>query len=404
MIPSLRQNLNRNFTQDEYAKLLDAIATDHQHNPPFRIAESPVFLPDQLVRQISEACEELVDVIVRPDFKEKSERALLTGQTVPDETDHPTFLQFDFGICHDEATGFSPQLIEAQGFPSLYFFQDALSKAYREFYDIPQHFTHLFGGHNSTSYIEKLRKVIVGDSNPEHVILLEVEPEKQTTAIDFIATEKAIQIPTLCISDLIKEGRDLFYEKDGRKILVKKIYNRVIFDELIKRDDLKRQFYLTEGANVEWIGHPNWFFRISKHTLPLLRSRYVPTSYYLNELEEIPTDLENYVLKPLFSFAGSGVIINLNRYDIDSIKDPENYILQRKVTYAPVIETPSGPAKCEVRVMLLWERGAARPQLINNLIRLSKGEMVGVRYNKNKDWVGGSVGFFDRAAIGGGED
>lgn len=399
MIKQFRQAFNSKFRTDIYQDLLEDIVTQFDHRPPFRIAETPVFLPDYLIRQLKEACEELVDVIVRPDFKERSERALLTGQTVPDETDHPTFLQFDFGICDDGTGNFHPQLIEAQGFPSLYFFQDALSRAYRRRYDIPAGFTHLFNGLDSEAYVERLRRTIVGDSDPENVILLEVEPEKQTTAIDFIATERAIGVHPVCISKLLKEGDDLFYERNGKKIFVEKIYNRVIFDELIKRDDLPRQFYLTEGTSAQWIGHPNWFFRISKHTLPLLRSRYVPRSFYLNNLEAPPDDLENYVLKPLYSFAGTGVIINLNRFDIDSIKDPENYILQRKVSYAPVIETPSGPAKCEVRMMLLWEPGAARPQLINNLIRISKGEMVGVRYNKDKDWVGGSVGFFDPAAL-----
>jgi hypothetical protein len=399
MIKTLRQAFNTNFRQDTYQAMLEDISTQFDHRTPFRIAETPVFLPDYLVKQLQEACEELVDVIVRPDFKEKSERALLTGQTVPNETDHPTFLQFDFGICDDGQGGFHPQLIEAQGFPSLYFFQDALSKTFRKHYDIPSGYTHLFDGLDSEAYVERLRRSIVGDSNPENVILLEVEPEKQTTAIDFIATERAIGVRPICISKLIKEGEDLYYEKDGRKIGVEKIYNRVIFDELIKRDDLPRQFYLTEGTSAQWIGHPNWFFRISKHTLPLLRSKYVPRSFYLNELETPPPDLENYVLKPLFSFAGTGVIINLNRFDVDSIKDPENYILQRKVSYAPVIETPSGPAKCEVRIMLLWEPGTERPHLINNLIRISKGEMVGVRYNKDKDWVGGSVGFFDGSIL-----
>lgn len=399
MISNLRKPFNQAFTKERYQSFLESIHTEFDHHPPFRIAETPVFLPNELVQQLQEACDELVDVLIQPDFKEKSERALLVGQTVPNETDHPTFLQFDFGVCHDGNGSFTPQLIEAQGFPSLYFFQDFLAKRYRDYYSVPDHFTHLFGGLDSETYIEKLRKVIVGDSNPENVILLEVEPHKQTTAIDFFATAKAIGVHPICISKVIKEGRKLYYEKDGRKIPIHKIFNRVIFDELIKRDDLPRQFYLTDDADVEWIGHPNWFFRISKHTLPLWRSKYVPASYYLDELETIPSDLENYVLKPLFSFAGTGVIINLNRFDVDSITDRENYILQKKVAYAPVVETPDVPAKCEIRMMMLWENGGDRPQLINNLIRLSKGEMVGVRYNKDKEWVGGSVGFFDSAAV-----
>jgi len=216
------------------------------------------------------------------------------------------------------------------------------------------------------------------------------------TGIDFIVAKAAIGIETVCVSELKVEGKKVFYYKDGRKIQVRRIFNRVIFDELIKRDDLKREFYFTQEHDVEYVGHPNWFFRISKHTLPLLDSPYVPKSYFLSDLEELPTDLHNYVLKPLYSFAGTGVLININQHDLEAIQDPENYILQRKVEYAPVIETTSEPSKCEIRMLMLWEQGARRPRLVNNLARLSKGLMVGVRYNRDKDWVGGSVGFFER--------
>jgi len=147
-------------------------------------------------------------------------------------------------------------------------------------------------------------------------------------------------------------------------------------------------------VDVEWVGHPNWFFRISKFTMPLLSGKYVPESFYLDQIEEYPVDLENYVLKPLYSFAGMGVNLHITSDALDKITDRENYILQRKVQYAPVIETPTGPAKFEIRMLMVWEKDESRPKVINNLIRVSKGEMVGVRYNKDKDWVGASVGFF----------
>ena len=396
MIPELRKKYNQAFTQSTYTTFKEAITRKYDHLPVFRIAETPIFIPQLLKERIIEASDEILDIVIAPDFIEKSARAIPEGQSVPKESRHTAFLQLDFGICLDEKGDYIPQLIEAQGFPSLYFFQNLLANKYRKFFDIPDNFTHLFDGLDSESYIQKLRDVIIGDSHPENTILLEVEPSRQATVIDFYATKEALGIESLCVSDLKMEGNDVYYFKEGRKIKVERIFNRVIFDELIKRDDLAREFYFSKEANVEWIGHPNWFFRLSKHTLPLLKSKYVPNSFYLNELENIPTDLENYVLKPLYSFAGSGVIINLNRYDIESIKDPENYILQRKVEYAPVVDTPSLPAKCEIRVMFLWEDPDKRPVLVNNLVRLSKGEMVGVKYNKNKDWVGGSVGFFER--------
>ena len=396
MISSIRQAYNEAFSLDKYNSLLDWVEKQHQHRPPFRIAETPVFVPKSLQAKLVEACEEITDTLVRPDFKELSKGAVLSGQLVPGETDHTTFLQMDFGICLDENGDYTPQLIEVQGFPSLYFFQNMVAQGYRKHFDIPENYSHLFNGFDSHSYIEKLREIIVGDSNPENVILLEVEPDKQVTRIDFIVAKAQLGIEYLCVTDLKKEGKDVYYIKDGRKIGVEKIFNRVIFDELIKRDDLKREFYFTQEANVEWVGHPHWFFRISKHTLPLLDSKYVPKSYFLNEIDEVPGYLKDYVLKPLYSFAGSVVIINLNQFDIDAIQDRENYILQRKVAYAPVIPTPNISAKCEIRMLMLWERGAPRPILVNNLARLSKGEMVGVRYNKDKDWVGGSVGFFEQ--------
>jgi len=397
MVLTPRQEYNRTFTDEKYQAFLNDISTAWNHTPPFKIAETPVFVDKAMKAQLFEACEEINDVLVRPDFKELSKNALLKGQIVPNEDKHTLFLQMDFGICEDENGHLSPQLIEVQGFPSLYFYQDLCAEMYKKHFSIPENYSHLFDSLNSDSYMELLRKNIVGDSNPENIVLLEVEPEKQPTQIDFWGAEHYLGIKTKCVSDLIQIGNDVFYKNDhGKTIQVERIVNRVIFDELIKRDDLKRQFYFTKEANVNWVGHPNWFFRISKHTLPILKSKYVPECFFLNELSSIPDDLHNYVLKPLYSFAGTGVIINLNRYDLDMIKDPENYILQKKVNYAPVVETFDSKAKCEIRMLMLWEKGAARPRIINNLARLTKGEMVGVKYNKGKTWVGGSVGFFEQ--------
>ena len=395
MIPSLRQQYNKAFTDEKYQAFLKEIYDRHDHAPNFRIAETPIFVPNSLKERLFEACEEISQVIMQPDFKEKSQKAVVANHYVPGEDDHTLFLQMDFGICLDENGDYLPQLIEVQGFPSLYFFQEQLAKSFRNNFDIPENYAPIFGGLSSEEYMELLRKAIVGDSNPENVILLEVEPKKQNTQIDFWECRRQIGIPILCVSELITEGKDVFYkDESGKKIQVEKIFNRVIFDELIKRDDLKREFYLTKEYNIKWIGHPHWFFRISKFTLPLIDSKYNPPSHFLNELESIPEDLHNYVLKPLYSFAGSGVIINLNRHDIEMIKDPENYILQKKVTYAPVLKTPTGSAKIEIRMLMLWDKDDEKPRIVNNLTRISKGEMIGVKYNKDKDWVGASVSFF----------
>jgi hypothetical protein len=393
MIPSLRQYYNDHFTPKKYAAMLDWIARQHDHRVAFRIAETPVFLPEDLMYKVRKACDDVVDTILLPDFKTRTQGALVADRIVPRETAHTTFLQMDFGICEDGQGGYEPQLIELQGFPSLYLYQDLAARAYRKFFPIPDDFSHLFNGLTTDTYIDLLREIIVGDTPREQVVLLEVEPQKQVTQIDFWATRDLLGIPVLCITDLKVSGREVYYEKKGKKIPVRRIYNRVIFDELWQRKDLKREFFFPEEYDVEYVGHPNWFFRISKYTLPLIQSDYVPQTWFLDELSALPDNLSDYVLKPLFSFAGQGVIINPTREDIESIENPEQFILQKKVQYAPVVETPNEPAKFELRMMFLWKDGAARPMLVNNLLRLSKAEMVGVRYNKDKDWVGGSVGF-----------
>ena len=211
-----------------------------------------------------------------------------------------------------------------------------------------------------------------------------------------MATANYLGIKVLCLTKVIKQGRKLFYKNDNDELeRIEKIYNRVIFDELERRPDLTFGFHFTDDLDVEWIGHPNWFFRISKYTLPFLKSDFIPKTYFLDKMTEYPTDLENYVLKPLFSFSGQGVKINITQQDLDEVEDRSNHILQEKVNYVAALETPNEPAKIEIRMLLIWKKEWARPKVVNNLIRLSKGIMIGVRYNKDKDWVGASVGFFN---------
>lgn len=398
MIDTLRKAFNAQFSEEKYAGMLADIVAQFDYTPKFKIAETPVFIPKELKKKLVEACEDIMKVIDQPNFKELTEGAFFKdSMRVPNEDEHSKFIQLDFGVCLDENGKLTPKLIELQGFPSLYFFQELVGSMYRKHYDgIPEEFSQHLNGLSSDDYIELLRTEIVGDTDPKQVILLEIEPEKQATAIDFYATEALLGIKVLCISKLIKRGKQLFYVDDkGSEIQVLKIYNRIIFDELDQRPDLIRQFDFKDEVNIEWIGHPNWFFRISKYTMPLLKGDYVPKSYYLDKLETIPNDLENYVLKPLYSFAGAGVQIHVDKAMIDAVLDKSNYLLQEKVAYAPIIETMDDPAKCEIRMMLLHNSKTNKTQIVSNLMRLSKGEMVGVKYNKDKTWVGGSTGFFE---------
>lgn len=394
MINKIRESFNQNFSETTYQNLLKEVSEKYNHTPSFRISETPVFIPQTLKNRLVEACEELIDQICAPDFKAKTQAAV--EQPVPNETDKTLFLQMDFGICNDENGKLTPQLIEIQGFPSLYYFQDLIAQQYQKHYDIPESYKYLFSGLDNEKYHELLKKGILAGHQPENVALVEIEPFKQVTLIDFLGIRDHLGIPILCVSDVKVDGDDLYYINEvGERTPIYRILNRVIFDDLLKRDDLKRDFYFSKATNVEWAGHPNWFHRISKFTMPLLKSQYVPKSYFLHELEEYPKDLENYVLKPLYSYSGMGVKLNITKEDLDAIDNRDNYIIQEKVEYQPIIPTLDEPSKCEIRMLMLWLPEMERPIIVNNLARMSKGEMIGVRYNKDKSWVGGSVGFFE---------
>ncbi|MBL7721621.1 MAG: hypothetical protein JNK98_06465 [Chitinophagaceae bacterium] len=398
MIASLRKSFNDYFTKEQYEKFLNDLYSVYPGQVDFRVAETPIFVPKDFTGKILDACENIVDIILDPNFKELTKNAIPKELRVPGEEGRPDFIAFDFGICINEAGEYEPQLIEMQGFPSLFAYEVLIDDVFRRNYKVPDGFSAYLNGYNRESYLQLLKEIIVGHHQPENVILLEIFPRQQKTRIDFYCTEEYTGIKMVCLTDLIKEGKKLYYLNDGKKTEVKRIYNRVIFDDLQQQtpEVQEKGKIFFEDIDTEWCPHPNWFYRISKYTLPLIKHPYVPPTYFLNEIKQIPADLANYVLKPLFSFAGQGVIIDVSKEDIEKVKDPENWILQRKVKYADVIETPDIPAKAEIRIFYFWPPGAERPVATNNLARLSKGKMVGVRYNKDKEWVGGSFCLFEK--------
>ena len=396
MIAGLREKFNQEFTSEKYKAFLKDLDSKHPGAIEFRVAETPLFVPKYFTEKMIGACEAIVDIIVDPKFKELTKRAIPESENVPNENEHTDFIAFDFGVCENENGELEPQLVEMQGFPSLFAFQAYYPEVLEKYFTIPDNFSHYLNGYNNETYVRFLKEIILGGHEPENVILLEIKPHQQKTRVDFYCTQDFLEIPIVCLTDLIQEGKKLFYKKDGKKIEVKRIYNRIIFDELSqKKDELGDVVDITQPLDVEWAPHPNWFYRISKFTLPFIYNDYVPKTYFLNELKQLPRDLENYVLKPLFSFAGQGVIIDVTKEDIEKIDDPGNWILQRKVKYADVIKTPDGSAKAEIRIFYFWEKGKPRPVAVSNLARLSKGKMIGVRYNMDKDWVGGSVAYFE---------
>lgn len=398
MVPALRKAYNATFSREKYDSFLKDLHGGYPGAIDFRIAETPVFIPKAFAAQLTDACENIIDLITDPNFKQLTERAIPAGDRVPRENDHSHFLAFDFGVCIGEDGSRQPRLIEMQGFASLYGFQIYYPDVLRRHFSIPDNYSQYLNGYDQTTYVEELKKVILGGLPPEQVILLELKPHEQKTRIDFYCTEKHLGIQTICLTELIGEGKQLYYlhPHTRQKTLIKRIYNRVIFDELNAATGLGPHVDIRQEWEVEWVAHPNWFYRISKFTLPFIHHPAVPATFFLNEVKQLPADLENYVLKPLFSFAGQGVVIDITPADLDAIKDPENWILQRKVTYADLIPTPDVPAKVELRIMYLWKDGDPRPTPAINLARLSKGKMIGVRYNKDKEWVGGSVGYFEK--------
>ncbi len=394
----MRKWYNENFTAEKYKDYLEELNALHPGHHEFRIAETPIFVDRDFTQKMISACENIVDVITQYNFKTLTAHAIPPDIKVPAENDHSHFIAFDFGICENQNGDLEPQLIEMQGFPTLFAYQAFDDEVTRKHFSIPENYSSYLNGFEKDSYLKLLKEIIVANHDPENVILLEIFPEKQKTRIDFYCTQDYFHVPIVNLTDVFNEGRKLYYEKDGRKIEIKRIYNRVIFDDLQQQsiEVQEKGKILFEDLDVEWASHPNWFYRISKYTLPFINHPFVPETKFLSDVKTIPQDLENYVLKPLFSFAGQGVVIDVTNTHIEKINDPHNWILQRKVKYADVIITPDEPAKAEIRIFYFWKDGEPRPIATSNLGRLSKGKMIGVRYNKDREWVGGSLAYFEK--------
>ena len=370
----------------------------------FRVAETPVFVPAALTAKLKQAVADIVAVVTGPDLARLTQDAIPPELIVPHQDTHTQFLAIDFAICRDESGRAHAPAHRAAGLSLALRLRGAARRS------VPAPLPHprppdavYFNGFERETYLDLLRRTLLADEAPENVVLLEVEPWKQGTAVDFAITEQYTGIRTVDVTDVEKDGNQLFYQCDGIRTRIKRIYNRVIFDELQQRADVleKMQFRFQDSdLDVKWAGHPNWFFRLSKYLMPHLRSEFVPKSTLLSELREVPADLENYVLKPLYSFSGAGVKFHVQRADVDAVPAAERgyWMLQRKVQYAPALLTPDGDlVKAELRMLLLWPEADAAPTLAINLARLSKGEMIGVKFNKDKTWVGGTVAFLEGA-------
>ena len=390
MHPELRSRFNADFAPDKYTALLRCVNEGTRWPADYRVSETPIFLTREFTDEVVYAANEIAAQTQTLEFAKHAASAIPRGLEVPNESSHPEFMIVDLAIC-TEGERLVPRLIELQAFPSLFGFQLLLLGCMRKAYPaIPANWTSSFSGIKDEAYIDILRRTIVADANPENVILLEIEPEKQKTRIDFAATESLLGVRPICLTKVMKRGRELSYERDGRQVRIERIYNRVIFDELMRRPDLRASFHFQDDLDVKWIAHPNWYYRISKHSLPFLKTRYTSPAFFA---DEFPANdkIDNYVLKPLYSFAGLGVDMEPTREKLSALKNPHEWILQKKVEYASFVPTIDGPkSKAELRMMFVWpEQG--EPILVNNLVRMSQGKMMGVDFNKDKTWVGSSI-------------
>jgi hypothetical protein len=393
MIPSLRQAFNSKYKAEKYPELLALLAERCGVPIGFRVSETPCFLPADLLSRMANDGKDLIRQLVdSPEYHAHSAVSIPPEFHVPRESPHPMFIQVDFGLVRDAAGALQPKLVELQAFPSLYAYQPVLARTFIDVYGLGEGLRFLLGGLDSASYLALLRRAIVGEQDPENVILMEIDPLHQKTLPDFLLTEKLLGIKAVDIRCIKKDGNRLYWEAERRRVPIRRIYNRAIVDEL-ERKGAKLEFDFRDDLNVEWAGHPNWYFRISKYSIPYLKHASVPTTWFLDQMESVPEDLENYALKPLYSFAGRGVVIAPTKEDIAAVPVERlaQYILQERLHFEPVIQTPFGGTKVEVRVMYIW-LDELTPVL--TILRMGRGLMMGVDHNRKMEWVGSSAGLF----------
>ena len=391
MIASHRQEFNRRWAPEEYRQFLAILEARCGEKAQFRHSETPCFFPEELIDRMATYGIEMVQQLLDdPRYEAASRAEIPEAYRVPNEAVEPLFVQADFGLDQN----LEPKLVEIQGFPSLYAYQPVMAAAYREAYRLGDQLSIFPGGMQENEYWALLHAAIVGTQNPENVILLEIDPAHQKTRHDFVITEQKFGVRAVDIRDLRQQGNRLFYPRAGKLVPVRRIYNRAIMDELERRH-IQLPFDLRDDIDVEWAGHPNWFFRLSKFSLPFLKHRAVPRALILSVAGPIENP-DRFVLKPLYSFAGAGVIVGPTQEQLDAIpaERRKDYILQERVDFQPVIATPHGMTKVEIRIMYIQTSAGMRH--VHTIIRMGRGAQMGVDFNQGQEWIGASAAFLDR--------
>jgi hypothetical protein len=405
VIPSLRQDFNSRFRPETYRHFLHSLDACVRTHVGFRVAETPVFFPRELLDEMASIGAVLTHRLVNDrEYLAKSTKAIPEAYRAADETPHPHFMTVDFGLVRESDGKLSPRLVELQAFPSVYAYQFVLAENYRSSFALDPTLNAYLGGHTEASFWKLMQRVIVGKHDPENVVLLEIDPMHQKTLPDFLVTADRLGIRIADIAELVPEDRlgklpRLCYRDGKRLVPIHRIYNRAIVDELIQKQ-IQLPFDYREHLDVEWAGHPNWYFHISKFSIPYLDHPCVPPAVFLDEWlagkgrDRLPTDREQWILKPLFSFAGKGIQFAPSDEDLHGIpaRDRHNYLLQQRVRFESVIDTPHGPTQPEVRILYLWPDGGDLEPVLP-LIRLGRGKMMGVDHNRDLEWVGASAAF-----------
>lgn len=396
MIPAERTRFNQQFSEASYRAFLDALTARVGGSIPFRISETPCFFERSLMDRLVDASQAMIGQLLdNPEYRRAADAIVPDRFRLSNGEPLPTCIQVDFGLVRQPDGTVEGRLVELQAFPSLYGFQMALAETSGGFFDsgVAEKATlRLFLDRDldSPSYIALMRDVLVGPHDPREVVLMEIQPDLQKTRPDFVVTEATWGIRAIDTGEVIKDGRRLFYRRDGVLTHIRRIYNRVIPDEL-ERAGVTMPFDYRDDIDVEWIGGPDWFFRISKFSIPWLRHAWVPETRFLSDVDAWPADRDEWLLKPLFSFAGGGIVFSPTDAQLDAIApaDRHLYVLQRRVAFTPVIDTPHGPTQAELRIMMVRDNGGYRAVL--PLVRMGRGKMMGVDHNKGLAWVGASA-------------
>ena len=397
MITSLRSAFNAAWTEAHYRDMVVDLERLTGATLGFPLSETPCFFPRSLMDRLAAIGIDLTrQILDNPAAMKAAQAAVPDRYRGPNAEAHPTFLQVDFGLVRSSGH-IEPKLVELQAFASLYGFQLAVANAYRTTFDVPSTLTPFLGDLDVDSYHRIVGDALLGGHDPRHVVLMEIDPVNQKTWPDFVVTGQNWGIRAVDVRAVEREGRRLFYQRDGWRTEIRRIYNRVIPDEL-ERKNIALSFDYRDDLDVEWAGHPSWYFQISKFSIPWLKHPCVPETRFLHDVGQLPADRERYLLKPLFSFAGGGIVFAPTDAQVAAIPADQrpHYILQERLQFEPVIETPEGFTQAEIRIMYVGHRGSFVPVL--PLIRMGRGKMMGVDHNKGLRWVGASAGLIDRSS------